>query len=120
MNIFFRKETKLITPQLNDSILPGITRDSIIKLAKYEGIECIEENVEIKKLMKDATEGKILEAFGVGTAVSLCKINSLSYMNKKIEFQTQKDSLIEKLKTKLQDIQYGRSSDPFKWRNKII
>ena len=70
--------------------------------------------------MKEAAEGKILEAFGVGTAVSLSKINSISYLDKKIEFQTQKDSFIEILKTKLQDIQYGRSSDPFKWRNKII
>ena len=120
MNIFFRRENKLITPQLNDSILPGITRDSIIKLAKFEGIKCIEEKIDIKRLMKEAAEGKILEAFGVGTAVSLSKINSISYMDKKIEFQTQKDSLIEKLKTKLQDIQYGRSNDPFKWRNKII
>ena len=120
MNIFFRRKNKLITPQLNDSILPGITRDSIIQLAKYEGIDCIQENVDIKKLMKEAAEGKILEAFGVGTAVSLSKINSISYLDKKIEFQTQKDSFIEILKTKLQDIQYGRSSDPFKWRNKII
>jgi branched-chain amino acid aminotransferase len=120
MNIFFRRGNKLITPQLSDSILPGITRDSIIKLANHEGIDCIEERVDIEEIMQDGIQGKILEVFGVGTAVSLSKINSISYLNKKVEFQTTKNSFLEKLKTKLQDIQYGRCPDPFQWRNKII
>tara|TARA_B100001093_G_scaffold262191_1_gene250632 strand:- start:255 stop:1307 length:1053 start_codon:yes stop_codon:yes gene_type:complete len=119
MNVFFRKKNKLITPKLNDSILPGITRDSIIQLANHEGIECIEERIDIQKLMEAAAKGEISEAFGVGTAVSLSKIKSISFLENKVEFQTLKDSFLIKLKTKLQDIQYGRCADPFRWRNKI-
>ena len=119
MNIFFKRNNELITPPLSDSILPGITRDSIIKLANHNGIECIEEKIDLEEMIKGYKSGSISEAFGVGTAAAVANITSITHKNQKLVFKLNENGFAEKLKTNLQNIQFGRSEDPFGWRVKI-
>ena len=119
MNIFFRRNDELITPPLSDSILPGITRDSIIKLADHLGIPCKEEKIDLEQMVLGYKSGSITEAFGVGTAAAVAGINSITYKDQKLSFKDKEDSFAKKLKTELQNLQYGRSEDPFGWRVKV-
>jgi len=116
MNIFFRRNDELITPPLSDSILPGITRDSLIKLADHIGIPCKEEKIGLEKIALGHKLGNITEAFGAGTAATVANINSITYKDQKLSFEDKSDSFARKLKTELQNLQYGRSEDPFGWR----
>ena len=115
MNIFFKRNDELITPPLSDSILPGITRDSIIKLANHHGIECKEEKIDIEQIISEYKSGMISEAFGVGTAAAVANITSITYKNEKLVFNSKNNALSKKLKKELQNIQFGRSEDPFNW-----
>ena len=119
MNIFFKRNNELITPPLSDSILPGITRDSIIKLANHNGIECIEEKIDLEEMIRGYESGSISEAFGVGTAAAVANITSITHKDQKLEFKLNENGFAEKLKTNLQNIQFGRSEDPFGWRIKV-
>tara|TARA_B110000967_G_scaffold111552_1_gene114179 strand:+ start:20 stop:1066 length:1047 start_codon:yes stop_codon:yes gene_type:complete len=119
MNIFFRRNNELITPPTSDSILAGITRNSLLKLAKHLGIKCTEERINLEQMAADYKSGAITEAFGAGTAATVATINSITYKGEKLPFTATKDSYAAKLRTALQDLQYGRSEDPFGWR-KIV
>lgn len=119
MNIFFKRNNELITPPLSDSILPGITRESIIKLANHYDIECKEEKIDIEQMISEYKSGKITEAFGVGTAASVANISSISYKNEKLVFNSKNNALSKKLKKELQNIQFGRSKDPFNWCKRV-
>ena len=68
MNIFFVENGKLVTPALNGSILPGITRKSIIELAKELGYEVEERKVSIEELFEAYDKGELTEVFGSGTS----------------------------------------------------
>ncbi len=115
MNIFFRHKDSLICPQLTDSILPGITRDSIIKLCQYIGIECKEKKISIKDIIQGMESGEITEAFGTGTAATIAPIKSISWRGNKHELPAVENSFAARLKKELQDIQYRRADDPFQW-----
>ena len=117
MNIFFIIENKIITPKLSDSILGGITRDSIIELARKKGYEVQESKISINELYKAHNENKLTEVFGSGTAVTIGKIKSINSSLGKIHVSSHE--ITEKLKKELLDIQYGRIDDPFNWREKI-
>ena len=117
MNIFFIIENKIITPKLSDSILGGITRDSIIKLARNKGYEVKEYKISINELYKANDENKLTEVFGSGTAVTIGKIKSINSSFGKINISSHE--ITEKLKKELLDIQYGRINDPFNWSEKI-
>ena len=116
MNIFFRRNNELVTPPTSDSILAGITRDSLIKLAKHIGITCTEERINLEEMAADYKSGAITEAFGAGTAATVATINSINYKGEKLPFSSTDDNYADKLRTALQDLQYGRSEDPFGWR----
>lgn len=119
MNIFFRRKNELVTPPLSDSILPGITRDSLIQLAAHHGIPCVQEKIGLESLVLAHKSGNITEAFGAGTAATVASINSITYKDEKLTFKDLDDSFANKLKTELQNLQYGRTDDPFGWRVKI-
>lgn len=119
MNVFFRRNNELITPPTSESILSGITRDSLIKLAKHIGITCIEEPINLEKMLADYKSGAITEVFGAGTAATIAPINSISYKEHKLTFDNTESNYSIVLKTALQDIQYGRSEDPFGWRKTV-
>lgn len=120
MNIFFIRDGELITPKLNGSILPGITRKSIIQLAEYKGYTVKEEAVHIDALAKDLENGRITEVFGAGTAVVVSPVGKLNIHGVDyIVNDNQVGPAAQELYNDLTDIQYGRIEDPFGWVVKL-
>ena len=119
MNIWFRIDNKLITPSLSDSILSGITRDSIITLAKDNGIDVEERKIKVSEIVESFKRGKLKEAFGTGAAVTVNPINSITIHNECLNLNEQEDSYALKLKHLLQGIQKGRLEDVYKWNSVV-
>ena len=120
MNIMFRIDDKIITPKLSDSILGGITRDSIITIAKQKGILVEERRISVSEIIEKYNNGSIKEAFGVGTAVTLNPIDSITFKDKVINIKVlEQDSFATILKKELLDIQYGKIEDINGWTFKV-
>ena len=107
MNIMFRIDDKIITPKLSESILGGITRDSIITIAKQKGIEVEERRISVSEIIEYYKNGRLKEAFGVGTAVTINPIDSITFKNTVINIEElNQDSYATVLKNELLGIQY--------------
>ncbi|MCL1884315.1 MAG: branched-chain amino acid aminotransferase [Defluviitaleaceae bacterium] len=120
MNIFFKIDGKIITPALNESILAGVTRDSIITLCKDLGLTVEERPIAIDELVKYAADGKLEEAFGTGTAVVVSPVNKLIYQDKEITIgDGEVGETSKNLYERLTSIQCGIGEDKFNWRVKI-
>ena len=120
MNIFFKINGKVITPKINGSILPGVTRDSIITLCKDFGYDVEERKISIDELITATKEKTLEECFGTGTACVVSPVGKL--VNKNESFiinNNQIGELSKKLYDTLVDIQYGRIDDKFNWRVKV-
>ena len=118
MNIFFKINNTLITSPTNDRILDGITRKSIIDLAKHSGLSVEERPIKVQEIKDAHQAGTLEEVFGTGTAVVVLPINSFSHQ--KQVYKLQKETpLANSLKEKLLDIQYNLAEDPFEWRRGI-
>ena len=116
MNVAFKLDGKVVTPALGGSILPGITRKSVIELLRYWGVTVEERKLGIKELMDAAESGKLEEAFGLGTAAVISPIGELYYEGKTVtvsDFKT--GPLTQKIYDELTAIQWGRKPDPFGW-----
>jgi branched-chain amino acid aminotransferase len=117
MNIFFKISGKIVTPALNESILSGITRDSIITLCKDFGLTVEERPITIDELLAAAENGTLEEAFGTGTAVVISPVNRLRYQGRDITVGTGKaGETSKKLHDTLCAIQRGEAPDPHGWR----
>ena len=119
MNIWFRIDNKLITPSLSDSILGGITRDSILKLAIDAGIDVEERNISVAEILEASNNETLQEAFGTGTAVAVIAVKSITLEDIKMNIPTQENPISMRFKKQLQDLQYGRSEDIFNWTSKV-
>ena len=119
MNLFFRIGNKLITSPTSDSILDGITRKSIIELAKKENIDVEERIITVDELLESSKTGELKEIFGTGTAVVVLPIKAFGYQSNDYELPKVDDSWSSMLKKKLMDIQYDKSSEFDKWKLKI-
>ena len=117
MNIFFKIDGKIVTPMLNGSILPGVTRDSVINLCKSWGMEVEERRISVDELLEAQHSGKLEEVFGTGTAAVISPVGKLRYMD---EVMVIGDGNIGKTSQKIYDtitgIQWGKIDDPFGWR----
>ncbi|MCI9467122.1 MAG: branched-chain amino acid aminotransferase [Ruminiclostridium sp.] len=117
MNIFFKIDGKIVTPVLNGSILPGITRNSVLELCRSWGMEVEERKVSVEELLQAQKDGKLEECFGSGTAAVISPVGKLRY---KDEVMTIGGGAIGPVSQKLYDtvtgIQLGRLEDPFGWR----
>ena len=117
MNIFFKINGTVVTPMLNGSILPGITRDSVINLCKSWGIPVEERRISVDELLKAQNNGTLEEVFGTGTAAVISPVGKLRY---KDDVMTIGDGSIGPLSQKIYDtvtkLQWGESEDPFGWR----
>jgi branched-chain amino acid aminotransferase len=100
MNIFFQINNTLITAPTNDRILDGVTRKSIIDLAKRKGIKVEERPIKVEEIKLAHQEGTLREVFGTGTAVIVLPINSFSHQNKTYKLPS-KTPLAESLKKSL-------------------
>lgn len=120
MNIFFVFGKKLVTPNLGGSILPGITRASVIELARSLGYQVDERPITIDEVMSGLNDGSLTEVFGTGTAAVISPVGSLYYKEKNhLVNNNQVGPITEELYTKLVDIQYGRAQDTFGWVKEI-
>ncbi len=117
MNIFFKIDGKVVTPQLNGSILPGITRDSVLTLCREWGYETEERRISVDELIEAQKSGKLEEVFGTGTAAVISPVGKLRY---KDDVMTIGDGGIGELSQRLYDtvtgIQLGTKEDKFSWR----
>jgi branched-chain amino acid aminotransferase len=122
MNIFFvLDDGSLVTPPLTGTILPGITRDSIIKLAQREGRQVAERKVSFDEWREGAASGRIRESFACGTAAVITSIGTVRFPDG--EFTVADGgagAVTEALRRQLQDIQRGRAEDPFGWVHKVL
>ncbi|MDR2431371.1 MAG: branched-chain amino acid aminotransferase [Candidatus Margulisbacteria bacterium] len=121
MNIFFVYGEKLVTSELNGSILPGITRDSVLRLAKHWGLETAETRLDIREALSDIASGRITEVFGSGTAAVISPVGALYEQDKEypVGEKNQAGKITQKLYDELTGIQYGRRPDPFGWLVRI-
>ena len=119
MNIFFRIGDQLITAPTNERILDGITRKSLIDLAKKSGIDVQVRPIAVDELLESANAGTLLEIFGSGTAVVVNPIKGFGYKDYRYDVPDIQDSFALKLKEQLIAIQYNLSEDPFQWRFSI-
>lgn len=116
MNIFLVKsDGTLVTPELNGNILPGITRDSIITLAKARGIEVEERAVTVEEWRAGVADGSIIEAFACGTAAVITPIAELKSEEFTLTMPPVAEPLAMSLRQELTDIQYGRIPDVHGW-----
>lgn len=116
MNIFFVIGNELLTPELNGSILPGITRDSVLKLAQSWGLTVKECKIGIDEVMKAHGDGLLTEVFGSGTAAVISPVGELKYDEKVITIGDDKVGPVsQKLFDAIKAIQYGQSEDSMGW-----
>ncbi|MCR2023384.1 branched-chain amino acid aminotransferase, partial [Blautia pseudococcoides] len=117
MNIFFVQNGNLLTPLLNDTILPGITRKSVLQLAKDNGIKTVEGKISIEEIIEGILDGTVTECFGTGTAAGIAAIGTLNYKNHVYEINRKLiGPITEKLQYNLVGIQYNVLEDPYNWR----
>ncbi|CAM1343996.1 branched-chain amino acid aminotransferase [Tenacibaculum amylolyticum] len=119
MNIFFRIGDTLLTAPNNDRILDGVTRKSVIQLAKDNNIEVEVRRVSVVEIKDAARKGTLKEIFGSGTATVINPILGFSHGGKEYELPTVENSYASFFKEKLMNIQYNISEDPYGWRVKI-
>ena len=116
MNMFFAYGKKIVTAPLNGSILPGITRDSVLKLAPTLGYQVEERQIDVNDLFADIRAGKISEAFGSGTAAVITPVGKLCYKDECLQLSGGKvGEITQKLYDTLTGIQTGKISDTFGW-----
>lgn len=116
MNVFFKINGEIITPELNGSILQGVTRDSIIQLLKHWNLPIVERKISMDEVYQASLDGKLEEAFGTGTAAVISPIGEFSWKNEKLIVNNgQTGQLAKKLYETLTGIQNGTEEDPFGW-----
>ncbi len=119
MNLFFRIGDKLLTAPTSDSILDGITRKSLIQIAKDKGIDVEVRPIKVDELIDAANSGTLIEIFGSGTAVVVLPIIGFGFENKKFDLPKVENSWASILKNELNGIQYNLIDDPYNWTVKI-
>ena len=120
MNIFFVIDGEVITPELQGSVLPGITRKSALEVCKAKGIKATERRITIQEVADAYDAGKLDEVFGTGTAAVISPVGHLKWGDK---VMTINDNKIGKISQMLYDtmtgIQWGKIEDTFGWTVKI-
>src|SRR5210317_97500 len=116
MNIFFVIDDEIVTPRLNGSILPGITRDSVIKLANHWNDKVSERKIGIDELMQAHSSGKLQEVFGAGTAAVISPVGEIKYGDQVITIAGgEVGPVAQKYYDAITGIQYGRDEDQLGW-----
>ncbi len=119
-NIFFRIGDELITPPLAGTILPGVTRDSVLCLAREWGIPVNERLITIDEVLQAAETGRLQEMFATGTAAVISPVGGIGYQDRVIPVADGKTGpLAQRLYDEITGIQYGQKPDPYGWVVKI-
>lgn len=120
MNVFFVIGDEIITPELQGSILPGITRKSSIELLKLWGLNVVERRLSIDEVIEASKSGQLKEMFGTGTAAVISPVGELNYKGETIIIGDNKiGELSQRLYDAMTSIQLGTAEDPLSWRKQI-
>lgn len=119
MNVGFMLNNTFVTPALEDTILKGVTRDSIITLLKDMGITVEERKISIDEIIERFDKGEVKEVFGMGTAAVISLIEELKYKDKIMKFDVHSFSIAKKVKHKLNEIRSGKVEDVYGWMFKV-
>lgn len=122
MNIFFvYDDGSLVTPELTGTILPGITRDSVITLARHHGRTVVERPVSFDEWRAEAASGKLREVFACGTAAVLTPVGKARWSGGELTVADGGPGEVTMgLRQELVDIQRGRAADPFGWVHRVL
>ncbi len=121
MNIFFVfDDGSLATPQLNGSILKGVTRASVLDLATELGHKVEERSVSIDEWRDGVASGTITEVFACGTAAVLTPVGVLKWRGGELSCGTEVGPVTMSIRDRLLDVQYGRVSDPHAWMHRLV
>lgn len=116
MNIFFKINGTVVTPALNGSILPGVTRDSAIQLCKQWGIPVEERRISVDEVVKTAESGEMEECFGTGTAAVVSPVGELRYEQEKMPISGNHiGELTQRIYDTITGIQLGKIEGPEGW-----
>jgi branched-chain amino acid aminotransferase len=119
-NIFFLINGELVTPPLGGTILPGITRDSVLHLARHWGVKVAERPIPIEEVISASKSGALKEMFASGTAAVISPVGEICCKGKDYKVGDGKiGELARKLYDEITGIQYGRKEDPFGWRVRL-
>ena len=120
MNMFFLIDDELITAPLNGSILPGVTRDSVIRIVKDWDLKITERSLTIDEVIDAASDGRLKEAFGTGTAAVISPVGQITYKGKDhIVAGGEMGDLSRRLYDEIVAIQLGKKADPYGWVTRI-
>ncbi|WP_034639093.1 branched-chain amino acid aminotransferase [Desulfofalx alkaliphila] len=120
MNVFVVFGSTLVTPPLTGSILPGITRDSVLKLAQSMGYKVEERLISIDQVLEGVAHGAVTEVFGSGTAAAISPVGSLFYKGKNYVIGNNRvGDITQAIYDRLTAIQYGKVKDEFGWVREI-
>ena len=119
MNVFFIINNKAITPALEDTILAGVTRASVIQLIEDMGIEVEERLISIDEITGAYKNGQLSEVFGTGTAATISMVKELCYNDFVMTFETEKWKIAPQVGRTLNDIKEGKAEDKYGWLWKV-
>ncbi len=115
-NVFFVINDELITPPLDGSILGGVTRDSVITLAKDWGINVVERKISIDEVFESSAKNTLKEVFATGTAAVVSPVGTIEHIGNSITINNGEiGHLSQKFYDEITAIQYGEKEDRFNW-----
>jgi len=116
MNIFIQFKDEVATPRLSGSILPGVTRSSVIRILKDWGYNVTERDISIMEIIERYKKGEVVEIFGTGTAAVISSVSRLKYTDFEMKFSDEEaGELGTKLYNEISGIQNGKIEDRYKW-----
>jgi len=119
-NVMFIIDGKLVTPSTRDTILKGVTRDTVLQLANKWGVPVVERRISVEEIIEGLKSGKLTEAFGVGTAATVTSIATIGYEGTLYDLPDVANSeFASKVLKTLTDMRYGLAPDDFGWNYKI-
>ena len=117
MNAVFVLDGKVVSPVLGDTVLNGVTRNSVLRLARHLGMEVEERKLAVAELKAAAESGSLTEAFGVGTAATMTAIEAIGFNGQDVPLPDPSGwTVMPRLAGMLDDLRRGRGDDPFGWR----
>ena len=119
MNVMFRIKDTLITAPTSERILDGITRKSLIEIAKSEGINIEVRDITVDELIEANSKGELKEAFGCGTAAIISSIYAIGYKDQLMEMSQKENRYSDLLKSKMIEIQTKSGEDKFGWTKQV-
>jgi branched-chain amino acid aminotransferase len=120
MNIFFIMDDVLVTPPLGGTILPGVTRNSVLRLARYWNMRIEERRVSIDEIMEAGQSGVLQEVFGSGTAAVISPVQAIHHGEAEVSIhESGRGPIGQKFYETLYGIQTGKIADPFDWVQRV-